>query len=235
MADLSGFPITQRWTPQNPEILQLFSSPTPNGMKVTIALEELGVPYETHHVDIFKNETFTPEFESLNPNGKIPSIIDPDGPDGQPIGMFESNAILIYLATKHGGLIPQDERGRLECISWMFFQAAHIGPFMGNLGYFYKYAGREIEDKRPMQRFANESKRLLHVLEKRLEGREWIMGDQYTIADISMAGWIGGVVGWYEAGPVVGWDELENVPAWLERSQNRPVMAKLRERARQAT
>ncbi|MXO64409.1 glutathione S-transferase family protein [Altericroceibacterium endophyticum] len=231
MDKLSAFPITQRWKPKNSDILQLFGCPTPNGMKPMIALEELGIDYEYHHIDISKDETFTPEFESLNPNGKIPAIIDPDGPDGEPIGMFESNAILIYLADKKNALIPQNIRERLECTSWLFFQAAHIGPFMGNLGYFYKYAGREIEDPRPVERFAKESERLLNVLEKRLDGREWIMGDQYTIADISMAGWIGGVISWYEAGPIVGWDKLSAVPAWLERNQQRPAMQRLRERA----
>jgi GST-like protein len=224
LADLSGFAVTSRWPGQHPDRIQLYSCSTPNGTKISIALEEMGLPYEAHFIDIWKNETFTPEFESLNPNGKIPAIIDPEGPDGKPFGLFESGAILLYLTDKTGQLIPSDPGLRYETIQWVFFQAAHVGPFFGNLGYFYKYAGTAIEDKRPMERFANETKRLLRVIEKRLEGREWIMGDQFTIADISMLGWVNGTIQWYEAGPVVGWDELRNVPAWLERGLARPAV-----------
>jgi len=226
LADLSSFPITRRWPAAHPDRIQLYSSPTPNGTKVSIALEELGLPYEAHYVDIWKNETFTPEFESLNPNGKIPSIIDPDGPGGKPIGLYESCAILIYLADKGGALISKDPVLRQETIAWLFFQAAHVGPFFGNLGYFYKYAGTAIEDKRPMERFANETARLLRVIEKRLEGRPWIMGDDFTVADIAILGWVDGTIRWYEAGPVIGWDELKNVPAWLERGLARPAVAR---------
>lgn len=224
MADLPGFPITRRWPAEHPDRLQLFTAPTPNGTKISCALEEIGLPYEAHSVDIWKNETFTPEFESLNPNGKIPSIIDPDGPGGKPMGLFESGAILIYLSDKTGKLVPKDPALRYETIAWVFFQAAHVGPFFGNLGYFHKYAGTAIEDKRPRDRFANETKRLLKVIDKRLDGREWIMGDEFTIADLSMLGWVSGTIRWYEAGPIVGWDELKTVPAWLERGLARPAV-----------
>lgn len=224
MSDLSSFAVTSRWPAANSDVLQLYTCPTPNGTKISIALEEIELPYEAHFVDIWKNETFTPEYESLNPNGKIPAIIDPSGPHGNPFSLFESGAILIYLAEKTGKLLPADPALRHETIAWLFFQAAHVGPFFGNLGYFYKYAGRAIEDKRPMRRFADEAARLLRVMEKRLENRIWIMGDEFTIADISMLGWVDGTIKWYEAGPVVGWDELINVPAWLERGLARPAV-----------
>lgn len=224
MSDLSAFPITQRWPAQHPERLQLYSWPTPNGVKVSIALEELGLPYEPHAVNIGQNETWGPEFLSLNPNGKIPAIIDPDGPGGKPLALFESGAILVYLAEKTGKLIPADAAGRYETLQWVFFQMAALGPMFGQVGFFHKFAGREYEDKRPLQRYVAESKRLLGVLETRLEGRDWIMGDQYTIADISMLGWVRNLVGFYEAGELVEFASFKNVAAWLERGLARPAV-----------
>ncbi|MEW5422293.1 glutathione S-transferase N-terminal domain-containing protein [Amorphus sp. 3PC139-8] len=224
MTDLSAFPITGRWPAAHPDRLQLYSFPTPNGVKVSIALEETGVPYEAHTVAITKNETWTPEFLALNPNGKIPAIIDPDGPGGKPLALFESGAILVYLADKTGKLVPSDPALRYETIQWVFFQMGHIGPMFGQLGFFYKFAGKDIEDKRPLERYVNEVKRLLGVLETRLDGRDWIMGDDYTIADISMMGWVRGLVQFYEAGDIVGYDELSRVPAWLERCLARPAV-----------
>src|SRR6185369_4816512 len=224
MADLSAFPITRRWPAKHPDRLQLYSFPTPNGVKVSIALEEIGLAYEPHTVDILKNEAATPEFMSLNPNGKIPAIIDPHGPGGAPFGLFESGAILLYLADKTGALIPSDVAGRYETIQWVFFQMASVGPMFGQVGYFYKFAGREITDKRPLERYRDESKRLLGVLETRLQGRPWIMGDAYTIADISMLGWVRNLVGFYGARDLVGFDALKHVPAWLERGLARPAV-----------
>jgi GST-like protein len=224
MADLSAFPITSRWPAQHPDRIQLYSVPTPNGVKVSIMLEEIGLPYEPHAVDIGKNETWTPEFLSLNPNGKIPAILDPDGPGGKPFALFESGAILLYLAEKTGKFLPSDPTQRYETIQWVFFQMAAIGPMFGQLGYFHKFAGREIEDKRPLERYRNESKRLLGVLETRLEGRDWIMGQDYTIADISMLGWVRNLVGFYGAGELVDFDSLSRVPAWLERGLARPAV-----------
>ncbi|MBV9063108.1 MAG: glutathione S-transferase N-terminal domain-containing protein, partial [Alphaproteobacteria bacterium] len=189
MSDLSGFPITKRWPAKEPDKLQLYSAPTPNGVKVSIMLEETGLPYEPHYVNIGDNESWTPEFLSLNPNGKIPVILDPNGPGGKPLALFESGAILIYLADKSGQLLPQDPARRYETIQWVFFQMAFLGPMFGQVGYFFKFAGREIEDKRPLARYVDESKRLLGVLERRLDGRDWMMGSEYTIADISMLGW----------------------------------------------
>ncbi|HEX7389004.1 MAG TPA: glutathione S-transferase N-terminal domain-containing protein, partial [Acidiphilium sp.] len=195
MPDLSSFPITRRWPAEHPDRLQLYSLPTPNGVKASIMLEEIGLPYEVHLVDIGKNESWTPEFLSLNPNGKIPAMIDPDGPGGKPLGLFESGAILLYLAEKTGKLLPEDAARRYQTIQWVFFQMAAIGPIFGQVGYFHKFAGREIEDKRPLERYRAESQRLLGVLETRLAGRQWIMDDEYTIADISMLGWVRNLVG----------------------------------------
>jgi GST-like protein len=224
MPNLLAFPITTRWPAAHPERIQLYSFPTPNGVKVSIALEELGLPYEAHAIDIGKNESWTPEFLSLNPNGKIPAIIDPDGPGGAPLGLFESGAILLYLAEKTGMLLTKDAARRYETIQWVFFQMAAVGPMFGQVGYFHKFAGREIEDKRPLERYRAESQRLLGVLETRVDGRRWIMGDDYTIADISLLGWVRNLIGFYGARDLVAFDTLTHVPAWLERGLARPAV-----------
>jgi len=224
MADLSAFPVTRQFPPQHPDRLQLYSLPTPNGVKVSILLEELGLPYEPHLVDISKDETWTPEFLSLNPNGKIPAIIDPDGPGGKPLPLFESGAILVYLAEKTGRFLPADPAARYETLQWVFFQMAAIGPMFGQLGFFHRFAGREYEDKRPRDRYVAESKRLLGVLEGRLEGRDWIMGADYTIADIAILGWVRNLIGFYEAGDLVGFSDFPRVAAWLERGLARPAV-----------
>jgi GST-like protein len=224
MADLSAFPITRSWPATHPDRIQLYSLATPNGVKVSIMLEETGLPYEAHLIDIMKNETWTPEFLSLNPNGKIPAIIDPAGPDGRPVGLFESGAILLYLAEKTGCFLPADPAARIETIQWVFFQMAAVGPMFGQLGFFHKFAGREIEDKRPLERYRAESERLLGVLESRLDGRDWIVGDDYTIADISLLGWVRNLIGFYGAGDLVHFEKLVNVPAWLERGLARPAV-----------
>lgn len=224
MTALSDFPITHRWPASHPDRLQLYSFPTPNGVKVSIMLEETGLPYEAHTVDITRNESWTPEFLALNPNGKIPAIIDPQGPGGKPLGLFESGAILLYLAEKTGRLLPADPALRYETVQWVFFQMAFVGPMFGQLGFFHKFAGREIEDKRPLERYRAEAKRLLGVLEGRLAGRTWIMGEEYTIADISLLGWVRNLIGFYEARELVDFDSLEEVPAWLERGLARPAV-----------
>lgn len=224
MPDLSAFPITKRWPAKHPGRLQLYSLPTPNGVKVSIMLEETGLPYEAHLVDFDKNEQQTAEFLSLNPNGKIPAILDPDGPGGKPLAMFESGAILLYLADKTGQFAPADPALRYETIQWVFFQMGGIGPMFGQVGFFNKFAGKDYEDKRPLQRYVNESKRLLGVLEARLKNRQWIMGEDYTIADISMLGWVRNLIGFYEARELVEFDSLKHVPAWLERGLARPAV-----------
>jgi GST-like protein len=222
--NLSAFPINSRWPAQHPDRLQLYSLNTPNGVKVSIMLEEVGVPYEPHFIDIGADETWTPEFLSLNPNGKIPAIIDPNGPGGKPLGLFESGAILIYLAEKTGKLLPADPARRYEAIQWVMFQMGGVGPIFGQVGFFHKFAGREIEDKRPLQRYVKESKRLLGVLEQRLDGRQWIMGAEYSIADIALLGWVRNLIGFYEAAELVDYASLKAVPAWLERGLARPAV-----------
>jgi len=224
MSDLSAFPITRSWPAKNPDILQLYSTPTPNGVKVSIMLEETGLDYEPHFIDIGKNETWTPDYLSLNPNGKIPAIVDPNGPGGKPLGLFESGAILFYLAEKTGKFIPADAAGRYETLEWVFFQMASIGPMFGQVGFFHKFAGKDIEDKRPLERYRTESKRLLGVIETRLDGRDYIMGADYTIADISMLGWVRNLIGFYGAGELVDYASLKRVPAWLERCLARPAV-----------
>jgi GST-like protein len=224
MADLSSFPITKRWPAQHPDLLQLYSLPTPNGVKVSIMLEEIGLPYEVHLVDFGKDDQKTPEFLSLNPNGKIPAILDPNGPGDKPLGLFESGAILQYLAEKTGKLLPADAARRYETLEWLHFQMGGIGPMFGQLGFFNKFAGKEIADKRPLERYVAESKRLLGVIDGRLDGRQWIMGDDYTIADISMLGWVRNLIGFYEARDLVGFDDFKHVAAWLQRGLARPAV-----------
>lgn len=224
MTDLAAFPITARWPAQHPDRLQLYSFPTPNGVKVSIMLEETGLPYEAHAVNIGKDESWTPEFLALNPNGKIPAILDPNGPGGKPLALFESGAILVYLAEKTGKFLPAEPAARYETLQWVFFQMAAIGPMFGQLGFFHKFAGAAYEDKRPRDRYATESKRLLGVLERRLEGRDWIMGEDYTIADIATLGWVRNLIGFYGAAELVDYAALANVPAWLERGLARPAV-----------
>ena len=224
MADLSAFPIAKRWPAQHLDRLQLYSLPTPNGVKVSIMLEETGLPYEPHTVDFNKNDQKTPEFLSLNPNGKIPAILDPDGPGGKPLPLFESGAILQYLAEKTGKLLPQDPARRWQTIQWVHFQMGGIGPMFGQVGFFNKFAGKDFEDKRPLQRYVGETKRLLGVMDLHLAGRQWFMDGDYTIADISMLGWVRNIVGFYEARELVDFDALKHVPAWLERGLARPAV-----------
>ncbi|MCC6007368.1 MAG: glutathione S-transferase N-terminal domain-containing protein [Rhodobacteraceae bacterium] len=223
MNDLSAYPVTRRWPPKQPEVIQLYSFPTPNGVKVSIALEETGLPYEAHTVRIGQNEQHDPAFLSISPNNKIPALLDPEGPGGQPVALFESGAILLYLADKTGKLIPADPQGRAEVLSWLMFQMGGVGPMFGQLGFFHKFAGAEIEDPRPRQRYVEEAARLLGVLERRLEGRDWVAGD-YSIADIALAPWLRSLVEFYEAGDLVGWGALSRVPAYLERFLARPAV-----------
>ncbi|MBL0370585.1 glutathione S-transferase C-terminal domain-containing protein [Rhizobium sp. KVB221] len=226
MADLSNFPITARWPATKPDVIQLYSLPTPNGIKVSAMLEEIGIDYEPHLIDFGKNDQMTPEFISLNPNNKIPAIIDPNGPDGKPIGLFESGLILQYLAEKTGKLLPTNASGRYETLQWLYFQMGGIGPMFGQVGFFVKFAGKEIDDPRPRQRYLDEAKRLLGVLERRLAGRKYIMGDDYTIADIALWPWLRTLTGYYEAGDLVGISNFPNVLAFLDRCASRPASLK---------
>lgn len=224
MADLSAFPITTRWPAEDPSVIQLYSFPTPNGVKVSIALEEMGLPYEAHRVTLADAEVRSPEFLSLNPNNKIPAIIDPDGPNGAPIGLFESGAILIYLAEKTGTLIGKDAAEKAKVIQWLMFQIGGVGPMFGQLGFFYKFAGAKMEDPTARDRYIGEAKRLLAVVEKQLETRDWIAGE-FSIADIALAPWLN-ALDFYGAQEVTGFFDLKNVPAYIERFFARPAAAK---------
>jgi len=226
MTDLSAFPITTKWPPRHPDRLQLYSLPTPNGVKASIMLEEIGLPYEPHRVSFESSDQTSPQFLSLNPNNKIPAILDPDGPGGKPLPLFESGAILLYLAEKTGQLMPQDAAGRYQTIQWLMFQMGGIGPIFGQVGFFNKYAGKDYPDKRPRDRYVAESKRLLGVLNLRLADREWIMGDTYTIADVATFPWINNLIGFYEAGDLVGITEFTHVRRALGAFLARPAVAR---------
>ncbi len=224
MAELAQFPITRKWPPQFPDRLQLYSLPTPNGVKASIMLEEIGLPYEPHVVDFQSNDQTSPEFLSLNPNGKIPAIIDPDGPGGSPLPLFESGAILIYLADKSGQLLPADAASRYQVMQWLMFQMGGIGPMFGQVGFFHKFAGKEYEDKRPRDRYVAEARRLLAVLNNRLAARPWILGDAYTIADIATFPWVRNLIGFYGAGELVGIDAYPHVTRALSAFVSRPAV-----------
>lgn len=226
MSDLSAFAITRKWPARYPERLQLYSLPTPNGVKVSIFLEESGLPYEPHLVRFDADDQLSPEFLSLNPNNKIPAILDPDGPGGEPLALFESGAILIYLADKTGQLMPADAARRYETIQWLMFQMGGIGPMFGQLGFFHKFAGKDYDDKRPRDRFVSEAKRLLKVLDQRLAGRAWVMGDDYTIADIAIFPWVNNLVGFYGAGELVGIDDFPEVRRVVAAFIARPAVAR---------
>lgn len=222
MSPFAGFPITHRWPPKHPDRLQLCGAATPNGVKVSIALEEIGWLYEAHRIDISANETWTEEFLSFNPNGKIPAILDPDGPGGAPFAIFLSAAVLLYLAEKSGKLLPSTAALRSETVQWLFWQMAAVGPMFGQLGYFHKFGGRDIADKRPFERYCAETTRLPKVLDQRLSGRHWIMRDDYTIADIACIGPVHNLIGFYGAREVVDYDRPDHVPSWLNRALARP-------------
>lgn len=215
-------PIFAKWPAEHPDRLQLFSAPTPNGVKIGIMLEETGLPYEPHRIDIMANESHDPAFLALNPNGKIPAILDPDGPGGKPLALFESGAILIYLADKSGQFLSADPATRYETIQWLMWQMGGAGPMFGQLGFFHKFAGREYEDKRPRDRYAAESARLLGVLNDRLAEREWIIDEGYSIADISLLGWVRNLIGFYDAAEIVGFERFGHVQRWLDAGLARP-------------
>lgn len=226
MADLSSFPITRRWPPTNPDVIQLYAFPTPNGVKASIALEEMGLAYEPHRITLSDSDVRSPEYLSLNPNNKIPSIIDPNGPDGAPIGLFESGAILVYLAEKSGKLAGATATEKHHILQWLFWQVGGLGPMLGQLGYFVRFAGSQIEDPRPRQRYADEAKRLLNVINGAMAGRDWVVGD-FSIADIAICPWLGALE-FYGAKELVGWDDYTNLHGYLDRFMARPLVAKAR-------
>lgn len=221
---LNDFPITRKWPARHPDRLQLYSLATPNGVKASIMLEEIGLPYEAHRVSFDTQDQMSPEFLSLNPNNKIPAILDPNGPDGQPLALFESGAILFYLAEKTGKLLPTDPAARLHTLQWLMFQVGGLGPMFGQLGFFHKFAGKEYEDKRPRDRYVAESARMLGVLDRHLKDRAWMLGDEYTIADIAIFPWIRNLIGFYEAGELVEFDKFKQVQRVLEIFVARPAV-----------
>ncbi len=226
MQALSDFPANRKWPAQHPDRIQLYSLPTPNGVKASIMLEETGLPYEHHLVSFDTQDQMSPEFLALNPNNKIPAIIDPNGPDGKPLPLFESGAILIYLAEKSGKFLPQDAAQRYQTMQWLMFQMGGVGPMFGQLGFFHRFAGKDYEDKRPRDRYVAESRRLLGVLDKQLENRPWIVGDEYTIADIATFPWIRNLIGFYDAGELVGFKDFPNVARSLDAFVARPAVDK---------
>lgn len=222
MHRLSDFPITTRWAPTRPDVIQLYSFPTPNGIKVSLALEEMGLDYEAHTVTLADADVKSSEFLSLNPNNKIPAIIDPNGPDG-PIGLFESGAILLYLSDKSGKFGGETARERAVITQWLMWQMGGLGPMFGQMGFFVRYAGSAIEDPRPRQRYVDEATRLLGVLEKELATRDWIAG-AYSIADMAIGPWLAALES-YGAKDLVGWDDLRFVNAYFDRFMARPKVA----------
>jgi GST-like protein len=224
MIDLSAFPVTRKWPARYPERLQLYSLPTPNGVKVSIMLEETGLPYEAHRVSFDSHDQLSPEFLSLNPNNKIPAILDPNGPEGKPLPLFESGAILIYLADKSGQLLPAEPHGRYQALQWLMWQMGGIGPMFGQVGFFNKFAGKEFADKRPRDRYVAESRRLLAVLNQRLTDHPWLLGDVYSIADIATFPWVRNLIGFYEAGDLVGISDFPHVTRALTAFLERPAV-----------
>ncbi|MEM9047978.1 MAG: glutathione S-transferase N-terminal domain-containing protein [Pseudomonadota bacterium] len=226
MATLTDHPITKRWPARHPDRIQLYSFPTPNGIKVSAALEELGLAYEAHTVHIGRDDQLTPEFLALNPNNKIPAIIDPDGPGGEPLALWESGAILLYLAEKTGKLMPQDPAARWETTQWLMFQMGGLGPMFGQMGHFYKFMAGKVSDAYPTERYVKESRRLTGVLDQRLDGRDYVMGAEYSIADIAIWPWLSTAIRFYESGEAMGISDFPRALAWWERCAERPASQK---------
>ena len=222
----TDFPITQKWPPKHPDRIQLYALNTPNGVKASIMLEETGLPYEPHLVRFDLKDQHSPEYRSLNPYGKIPAIIDPLGPDGAPLPLFESAAILIYLADKSGKFLARSGANRYETLQWLMFTSAGISPIFGQVGFFHKFAGKDYEDKRPRDRYVAESRRLIEVLNARLSGRTWIMGDEFTIADIATFPMLRNLLGYYNAGALVGIDDFPEAKRALAAFVARPAVAR---------
>jgi GST-like protein len=204
--------------------LQLYSLATPNGQKAAIALEEMGLSYEAHTINIFEGDQFKPEFIKINPNSKIPALVDPEGDRGQPLTIMESGAILIYLAEKSGMFLSQDSVLRNKTLQWLFFQVGHIGPMFGQFGHFYKYAKENCDHPYPTERYTKESKRLLSILDSQLEGQNYLVSDEMSIADIATAPWVHCLDHFYKASDQLDLKSFTNVNQWLNRFLNRPLV-----------
>lgn len=205
--------------------IQLYSLATPNGQKVSIALEEMGLDYDAHTINILEGDQFTDHFIKINPNSKIPAIVDPNGPNGEPLAIMESGAILMYLAEKSGKFLADDPRLRSQTLQWLFFQVGGVGPMFGQFGHFYKYAQDKCDHPYPTERYSKETQRLLGVLDKQLEDRDFLVGD-LSIADFATAPWVKALDQFYKASDHLGLNDFSNVQAWLQRFLQRPLVQK---------
>lgn len=221
--------VRQRWPAQYPDRMQLYSMNTPNGIKVALALEEMHLRYEPHTVNILRGDQHSEAFAVLNPNGKIPALLDPHGPDDHPITLMESCAILRYLAEKSGNFTPLDRAGKSACEQWLFFEAAHIGPMFGQFGHFYVYAADQCDHPYPLRRYTDETRRLLGVLEQHLQRHEFMLGESYSIADMSICPWVECLSVTYRASEHLGLAEFSRVAHWLEQCTSRPAYTRARE------
>jgi GSH-dependent disulfide-bond oxidoreductase len=203
--------------------IQLYSLATPNGQKISIALEEMQLSYIPIIVDITKGEQFKPEFIKINPNSKIPAIVDPQGPDGKPISVMESGAILIYLAQKSGKFYPNDDRLQSEVLQWLFFQVAGVGPMFGQFGHFFKYAKDKCEHPYPLERYATEARRILKVLDNHLQDKFFLVGENYSIADMATVPWVNGLSQFYKAEEKLSLNEYTHVNRWVKNILERPL------------
>jgi GSH-dependent disulfide-bond oxidoreductase len=211
-----------RWPAQDPDLIQLYTMNTPNGQKVSICLEEMGLAYEPHTINISKNDQFDPDYVKLSPNSKIPTLLDPHGPEGQPTYLMESNVILQYLADKSGQFFPRTYRARFDALQWLTFQASHIGPMFGQFGHFYLFAKDKTSDHYAKERYLTETKRLLAVLNTRLQQRDYMM-DDYSIVDMAIAPWVEVLEYFYKAADVLELSSFSNLHAWRQRVTARPA------------
>jgi GST-like protein len=198
-------------------MIEVYSWATPNGHKVHIMLEECGLPYRVHAVDIGAGDQFKPEFLAISPNNKIPAIVDPEGPDGQPISLFESGAILLYLAAKTGRFLPADVRGKYEVLQWLMFQMGGVGPMLGQAHHFRIYAPEKIHYA--IERYSNEAKRLYGVMNRQLARHTYLAGPEYTIADIATFPWLRS---WKNQG--IEWDDYPHLKGWFDEIAARPAV-----------
>jgi len=217
-------PYPGRWKPKHADYIQLYSLATPNGQKVAIALEELGFQYETHIINIVAGDQFDDDYTLINPNSKIPTIIDPNGPNGKPIALMESGAILLYLAEKSQRLMPTDPVRRLEAIQWLNFQLANVGPIFGQFGHFNKFARDKCQDSYSLKRYTDETHRLLGVLDRRLYGRKYLAGEEFSIADIATVPWMR-VLDFYGGKESLDYNNFESIEPWVNRCLARPGVA----------
>ena len=203
------------------EKLQLYSLATPNGQKVSIALEEMELEYDAHKINILEGEQFADSFVKINPNSKIPALVDPVGDNGEPLAIMESGAILLYLAEKHQKFLPKSPADRSRVLQWLFFQVGGVGPMFGQFGHFYKYAKDKGDHPYPVKRYSEETKRLLEVMDGQLAQRDYLTGDTISIADFATAPWVMALDGFYEASEHLDLNSFDKVCSWVDRCNRR--------------